>query len=42
MLNENKNSVTSPLSDEQFAHLPAETTFKMTCENAGKFYGLIN
>ena len=28
--------------DEQFAHLPAETTFKMTCENAGKFYGLIN
>jgi predicted TIM-barrel fold metal-dependent hydrolase len=28
--------------DEQFAHLPAETTYKMTCENAGKFYGLMN
>src|SRR5262250_1324556 len=28
--------------DEQFAHLPAEVTRKMTCENAGKFYGLMN
>src|SRR6516225_9268789 len=28
--------------DEQFSHLPAEITRKMTCENAGKFYGLIN
>jgi predicted TIM-barrel fold metal-dependent hydrolase len=28
--------------DEQFAHLPAEVTYKMTCENAGKFYGLMN
>jgi uncharacterized protein len=28
--------------DEQFSHLPADVTFKMTCENAGKFYGLIN
>src|SRR2546429_199551 len=28
--------------DEQFAHLPADVTYKMTCENAGKFYGLIN
>jgi predicted TIM-barrel fold metal-dependent hydrolase len=28
--------------DEQFSHLPAEVTHKMTCENAGKFYGLIN
>jgi predicted TIM-barrel fold metal-dependent hydrolase len=28
--------------DEQFAHLPADITFKMTCENAGKFYGLTN
>jgi predicted TIM-barrel fold metal-dependent hydrolase len=27
--------------DEQFGHLPAETTHKITCENAGKFYGLI-
>ena len=27
---------------EQFAHLPAEVTRKMTCENAGKFYGLIS
>jgi len=26
---------------EQFAHLPADVTHKMTCENAGKFYGLI-
>jgi uncharacterized protein len=28
--------------DEQFGHLPADVTYKMTCENAGKFYGLIN
>src|SRR5437899_190638 len=28
--------------EEQFSHLPAEVTYKMTCENAGKFYGLIN
>jgi predicted TIM-barrel fold metal-dependent hydrolase len=28
--------------DEQFSHLPADVTRKMTCENAGKFYGLIN
>jgi predicted TIM-barrel fold metal-dependent hydrolase len=27
---------------EQFGHLPADITHKMTCENAGKFYGLIN
>jgi predicted TIM-barrel fold metal-dependent hydrolase len=26
---------------EQFGHLPAEVTRKITCENAGKFYGLI-
>jgi predicted TIM-barrel fold metal-dependent hydrolase len=26
---------------EQFGHLPGETTHKITCENAGKFYGLI-
>ena len=25
-----------------FSHLPADVTHKMTCENAGKFYGLIN
>ena len=28
--------------NEQFAHLPADVTRKMTCENAGRFYGLIN
>jgi predicted TIM-barrel fold metal-dependent hydrolase len=28
--------------EDQFSHLPAEVTHKMTCENAGKFYGLIN
>jgi predicted TIM-barrel fold metal-dependent hydrolase len=28
--------------EEQFSHLPADVTHKMTCENAGKFYGLIN
>jgi predicted TIM-barrel fold metal-dependent hydrolase len=27
---------------EQFAHLPPEMTRRITCENAGKFYGLIN
>ena len=27
--------------EEQFGHLPAETTHKITCENAGKFYGLV-
>ena len=27
---------------EQFSHLPADITRKMTCDNAGKFYGLIN
>jgi len=26
---------------EQFGHLPAEVMYKITCENAGKFYGLI-
>jgi predicted TIM-barrel fold metal-dependent hydrolase len=26
---------------EQFGHLPAATTHKIVCENAGKFYGLI-
>jgi len=26
---------------EQFGHLPADVTHKITCENAGKFYGLI-
>jgi len=28
--------------EDQFSHLPADITYKMTCENAGKFYGLIN
>ena len=27
--------------DEQFKHLPEDVTKKMTCENAGRFYGLI-
>jgi predicted TIM-barrel fold metal-dependent hydrolase len=27
--------------EEQFGHLPADYTRKITCENAGKFYGLI-
>jgi hypothetical protein len=27
--------------DEQFGHLPAEVTHKVTCENAGRFYGLM-
>jgi hypothetical protein len=26
---------------EQFKDLPADVTRKMTCENAGRFYGLI-
>ncbi|HEY7653424.1 MAG TPA: amidohydrolase family protein [Methylomirabilota bacterium] len=26
---------------EQFGHLPADVTYKITCENAGRFYGLI-
>ena len=26
----------------RFAHLPSDVTRKMTCENAGRFYGLIN
>jgi predicted TIM-barrel fold metal-dependent hydrolase len=26
---------------EQFGHLPAEVTHRITCENAGRFYGLI-
>jgi len=28
--------------EEQFAGLPAETVYKITCENAAKFYGLVN
>jgi predicted TIM-barrel fold metal-dependent hydrolase len=28
--------------EEQFEGLPAEVVHKITCENAGKFYGLIN
>ena len=27
---------------DQFGHLPPEVTRKMTCENAGRFYGLMN
>jgi predicted TIM-barrel fold metal-dependent hydrolase len=27
--------------EEQFGHLPADYVHKMTCENAGKFYGLM-
>jgi uncharacterized protein len=27
--------------EEQFGHLPADYTHKITCENAGKFYGLM-
>jgi predicted TIM-barrel fold metal-dependent hydrolase len=27
--------------EEQFGHLPADVTRKITCENAGKFYGLM-
>ena len=28
--------------DDQFKHLPADVVYKMTCENAAKFYGLTN
>jgi predicted TIM-barrel fold metal-dependent hydrolase len=28
--------------EKQFGHLPADVAHKITCENAGKFYGLIN
>jgi hypothetical protein len=28
--------------EEQFEGLPADVVHKITCENAGKFYGLIN
>jgi predicted TIM-barrel fold metal-dependent hydrolase len=28
--------------EEQFGHLPADVVRKITCENAGKFYGLMN
>jgi predicted TIM-barrel fold metal-dependent hydrolase len=28
--------------EEQFEGLPAEIVHKITCENAAKFYGLIN
>ena len=28
--------------EEQFEGLPAEVVHKITCENAAKFYGLIN
>jgi predicted TIM-barrel fold metal-dependent hydrolase len=28
--------------EEQFGHLPADYTHKITCENAGRFYGLIS
>jgi uncharacterized protein len=27
---------------EQFGHLPADVVYKITCENAGKFYGLMS
>jgi predicted TIM-barrel fold metal-dependent hydrolase len=27
--------------EEQFGHLPPDVTRKITCENAGKFYGLM-
>ena len=27
---------------DQFSHLPADVTRKMTCDNAAKFYGLTN
>jgi predicted TIM-barrel fold metal-dependent hydrolase len=27
--------------EEQFGDLPADYTHKITCENAGRFYGLI-
>ena len=28
--------------EEQFGHLPADVVHKITCENAGKFYGLMS
>jgi len=28
--------------DDQFKHLPPDVVHKMTCENAAKFYGLVN
>jgi predicted TIM-barrel fold metal-dependent hydrolase len=28
--------------EDQFKHLPQDVVYKMTCENAGKFYGLMN
>jgi predicted TIM-barrel fold metal-dependent hydrolase len=28
--------------DEQFGHLPPEVAYKITCENAAKFYHLVN
>jgi len=41
MLPESEGEVKSASSNrEQFAHLPADVTRKMTCENAGRFYGL--
>ena len=27
--------------NEQFKHLPVDMVQKMTCENAGRFYGLL-
>jgi len=27
---------------EQFGHLPPDVVYKITCENAGKFYGLMS
>ena len=32
---------TSKYIEEQFGHLPPEVTHKITCENAGRFYGFI-
>jgi predicted TIM-barrel fold metal-dependent hydrolase len=28
--------------EEQFGHLPADVVRKITCENAGRFYGLMS
>ena len=28
--------------EEQFGHLPADVAYKITSENAGKFYGLMS
>jgi hypothetical protein len=30
-----------PAAEESFGHLPPDVVRKITCENAGKFYGLI-